>query len=146
MKKRETDVWLLSNCKNAFGKPHSSCIFSWCKAFDKSDINVKNNNKIEISVLDCMISKDFNMNAIDESTGETIIFDLIRECDTDGFLLLLKKFVQERKNTLMLDYHNNDAISPLYFALKKYIEKKEALNQLIKQVDLDDVPGTYEIN
>ena len=116
----------ISNGKNLFGKPYPSSIYSLSSVFET-------NNKgkdLRSTMLEVMISKDFDMNSIDNVNGETIVFDLIRNNDISNFNLLLKEYVTNRKNKLMLNYHNRSGISPLYLAIRQFIKIKEKEQKL----------------
>ena len=124
------DVRLLSNCKNVFGKPYAACIPSICKIMDcKTTTTITatatSQNDLEYSLLETFIDRDFDMNVCDKTNGETVIYDLIRSNNLENYLLLLNKFVKEKKNRLLINYHNYSGESPLFVAIKQYVALKQ---------------------
>ena len=118
----------VSSGKNLFGRPYSSSMYSLSSIFECLD-----KIKLRSQILEAMILKNFDMNNVDSRTGETIIFDLISNNDVDSLNLVLRKYVLDKNQKLMLNYHNNRGISPLYFAIREFINKKKT-----NVVDEDD--------
>ena len=125
----------VSNGKNLFGKPYSSTVYSLSKVFDNDDTKSNPQNKhekqIQSAMLEAMIFKDFDMNNVDNRNGETIIFDLIRNNDVLNFHLILQKYVKDKKQKLMLNYHNNRGMSPLYVAIRQFIKLQQNKSNLM---------------
>ena len=135
----------VTNGKNLTGRPFVSSIYSLCHVFDDQLFNV---NELESAILECMILNGFDMNCIDNNSGETIIFDLIRQNSAFGLKLLLEQYVKNKKNRLMLNYHNNRGISPLYLAIRQFISRKNDHEKMIvdKQSADDDIVNESDDN
>ena len=124
------DARLLSNCRNSAGKPfHSGMVASLNTLTGNTDGTLS-------TVLECLILHDFDMNAVDYSNGETVVFDLIRENKVKEYLLLLQKFVQEKQNRLMINYYNKSGISPLYLAIQNSSESEENSDNNVSEDEL----------
>ena len=112
--------------KNKSGKPFSSSLYSMClKNVLSTD---KGTDELTLVALECMIWKGFDLNGIDNTNGETILFDLIRANDIGALSLVLEKYVKEKRNRLLMDYHNNDGMSPLCVAIRDFIKRKNSNN------------------
>ena len=140
------DARLLSNCRNSFGKPFVGSLLSLAKIFCASShaATAMNEDSLLSTMFECLIINDFNPNVNDKRSGETIIFDLIRQNKCTQFLLLLKKFVKEKQNRLMLNYYNYSGVSPLYLAITQHIRDKKQQQQVQPQQHAEKKEYEYD--
>ena len=121
----------VTNGKNISGNPYLRRIYSMCSnSSGKLLFDDFAQNELKSTILECLILNEFNFNSIDTSSNETILFDLIRSNDILGLKIILNKHVKEKNNELMINYHNNEGISPLYLAIQHYIELKNQENSI----------------
>ena len=102
----------------------------------KSSKLIKGNIHQNISIYQQCIGLGFDLNAVDVSTGETLLFSLIRKYDVDSLRQLL--FETAKQQQPVLDILNHKGRSPLFYALRGYLETgKKDLYLLLLQAGAD---------
>ena len=110
------DITSTSHARDATGSPYLS------KAV-KLGTYLSNISKFE--VMKKLFKEDFDVNLHDLTTGETLIYDLLRNFDKQSIEYLFDTIKFEKKLRIYLNYYNKNGLSPLGVALNLYKKEKE---------------------
>eukprot|EP01084_Bolivina_argentea_P043354 79888_1 len=91
-----------------------------------------------VSIYEQCIKLDFDINATEVCTGESLIFTLIRKRDAANLRVLLFQYQIEKQIQINIDIHNLKGKSPLYYALREYTrDQTNNLYLLLLQANAD---------
>lgn len=84
---------------------------------------------MDLSLYSPCINLDMDVNSTDISTGETLVFELIRKMDYDNLWYLLHEYQAKKSVNVQLNIFNKKGCSPLFYALRSYIRYLKKLKK-----------------
>eukprot|EP01084_Bolivina_argentea_P296727 511082_1 len=115
--KMDKDCRLFKHARNSVGRP---LLMAFC------DLGLKPNS-IQSQMMYKVLQFGLDVNLTDVSTGESLIFSLLRNFDYSSIRYLLTRYCEEQKIKINLNYYNKNGICPLYAALELYNKDEKRL-------------------